>query len=113
MVFRALPKHLFAMKISIASHFLFFLDKKKEAKKVKASCRYQVQYSPISAMPYRTIFTLVRHFSIRYGHVGEGHDGSHFLYLFRLPKFDIKSILRKGKAVGSAFAHRFLICSMG
>jgi len=70
---------------------LFFLDKKKEAKKIKA------------------VFL----FSIRYGHVGAFHDGSHFLYLFGLPKFDSQSLLSKGKAVESTFAHRFLICSMG
>jgi hypothetical protein len=52
-------------------------------------------------------------FSIRYGHVGEGHDGSHFLYLFGLPMLGSQPILRKGTGVLSAFAHRFLICSMG
>ena len=95
----------------------FFLDKKKEAKKVKASCRNQVQYSPISAMPYCTIFTLARHskflFSIRYNHAGAFGDGSHFVYLFVLPKFGSHSTFRKGKVARSAFAHRFLICSLG
>jgi hypothetical protein len=70
---------------------LFFLDKKKEAKKVKA------------------IFL----FSIRYNHVGAFRDGNHFLYLFVLPKFGSHSTFRKGKVARSAFADRFLICSKG
>jgi hypothetical protein len=111
-VFRALPNHPKTMKI-ITLAPLFLLDQKKSAKKIKASCRYQVQYSPISAMPYRTIFTLVRHFSIRYGHAGECHDGSHFLHLFGLPMFGSQPILRNAPSVQSAFAHRFPICSMG
>jgi hypothetical protein len=70
---------------------LFLLDQKKSAKKIKASFL----------------------FSIRYGHVGECHDGSHFLHLFGLPMFGSQPILRNATAVQSAFAHRFPICSMG
>jgi hypothetical protein len=48
----------------------FLLDQKKSAKKIKASFL----------------------FSIRYGHAGDCHDGSHFLYLFGSPKFGRQSI---------------------
>jgi hypothetical protein len=67
------------------------LDQKNEAKKIKASFL----------------------FSIRYGHFGAFHDGSHFLYLLGLPKFGSQPILRKEAGVPSTFAHRCIICSMG
>ncbi len=42
--FRALPKRHFTMKIITLPHFIFFLDKKNEAKKIKAVFLFSIRY---------------------------------------------------------------------